>query len=352
MVGNDGNDGRWWLNKFFRDPENLRYRLGLVVPIVTFLTSILTAVTIGSVKPISDAYYAWILALSVFSALCIVAVTLAVTQPLKELITRAQQLLHFQQTKSGKSQMLEVYELIEKLMELARSKQGQEPVEQATIVEGLERLDYLLPLGYMSLMVAHEVRNPLSTITGMTELLKEKVEDPQLKTYLQVSLDAAKKIDVFTKELLDFTDNEIFKERFDLNVLVEESVKALALQFKDVECVFDKGSIPLLEGDRNKIYQAIHNILKNAFEYEREGGLVRVTTGFDETIHVLIYNRSSRVDAEHVDTIFKPFFTKKKGGRGIGLFVSMRNIKLHGGTIEVESDDKGTTFKIGLPLAI
>jgi hypothetical protein len=124
----------------------------------------------------------------------------------------------------------------------------------------------------------------------------------------------------------------------------------LCYDFKDVTCDLQKGKLPLFTGDRNKIYQAIHNILKNAFDYERDGGYVRVTSVVDQSIIISIYNRSSKIEQEITETIFKPFFSKRKGGKGIGLFISMRNVKIHGGDIKVTSGDEGTIFTITLPI--
>lgn len=338
------------MKTFFRDPKNLRYRLSTVIPGVAFLTSILTAVTMTSLKMTHGEYYMWLVVLAIFSALCSLALIFAMTSPLKELLSRAEDVVHFEKVRSDRGLMIEVYQLIEKLIELAKSKERKSRREQSQFIEDIERLEYLLPLSYMSLMVAHEVRNPLNTITGMNELLKVKLEDPQLRKYVQVSLEAAKKIDVFTKDLLDFTDDEMHREGFDLNGVIEESLSALQYDFKEVTWDFEKGELPLFTGDRNKMYQAIHNIVRNAFEYEREGGYVKVASSFDKSIIIAVYNKNSRVEPEIADTIFKPFFSKKKGGKGIGLFISMRNVKLHGGDIIVASGEEGTTFTITVPL--
>ena len=338
------------MRTFFRDPKNLRYRLSVVVPGVAFLTSILTAVTMTSLRMGPKEYFLWLVMLALFSALSSLAIVFAMTSPLKELITKAEDLVHLEKAGSDRGLMIEVYQLIEKLIDLAKTKNGVTRKEEANIMQGIERLDYLLPLGYMSLMVAHEVRNPLNTITGMTELLKSKIEEPQLQKYLQMSLDAAKKIDVFTKELLDFTDEEVSREDFDINEVIEEALKGLQFEFDDVVCEFEKGPLPLFSGDRHKIYQAVQNILKNAFEYERDGGHVKITSASDQHIRIIINNKRSRIDPEIAETIFKPFFSKKKGGRGIGLFISMRNARIHGGDISATSDENGTTFTITLPI--
>ncbi|MCX5816173.1 MAG: HAMP domain-containing sensor histidine kinase [Proteobacteria bacterium] len=337
------------MKKFFKDPKNLRYSLNTIIPVVVFLTSILAAVTARSFYTNPRTDYIWIISVSLFASLCSLFVVLAVTQPLKELLTRAEQLVRFQGKKSERGQMIEIYQLIERLIELVKSEETGKRGDKTNVIEGIERLDYLLPLGYMSLMVAHEVRNPLSTITGMSELLKEKMEGSETKAYADAILDAARKIDVFTKELLDFTDAELETDEVDINRIVEEVIKAVSRDFKEVEFEFEKGDAVLFVGDSNKLFQAIHNIIKNAFEYEKSGGFVRVKTDFSDPVTISVFNKSSSIDENDLDSIFKPFFTKKKGGKGLGLFIAMRNVKLHGGDIKVESGEGGTMFTIQLP---
>jgi signal transduction histidine kinase len=349
MVEHDGCVKGRRLKRFFKDPKNLRYSLNTIIPVVVFLTSILAAVTARSFYTDPRTDYIWIISVSLFASLCSLFVVLAVTQPLKELLARAEHLVRFQGKKSERGQMIEIYQLIERLIEFVKSGETGKFGDKKGAIEGIERLDYLLPLGYMSLMVAHEVRNPLSTITGMSELLKEKMEGREAKVYADVILDAARKIDVFTKELLDFTDAELERDEVDINRIVEEVIKAACRDFMEVVCEFEKGDAVLFIGDSNKLSQAIHNIIRNAFEYEKAGGFVRVKTDFSDPVTISVFNKSSFIDENDLDSIFKPFFSKKKGGKGLGLFIAMRNVKLHGGDIRVESGEGGTMFTMQLP---
>ncbi len=82
--------------------------------------------------------------------------------PLKELLTKAEDIVHFEKVKSDRGLMIEVYQLIEKLIELAKSKEKGGNSEQAQFIEDIERLDYLLPLGCAFPAVAHEVRTLLT----------------------------------------------------------------------------------------------------------------------------------------------------------------------------------------------
>ena len=338
------------MKTFFKDPKNLRYSLNTIIPVVVFLTSILVAVTARRFHADPRTDYIWILSISLFAALCSLFAVIAVTHPIKELLARAEQLVRFRGKKSERGQMIEIYQLIEKLIELVKSEETGNHGDKTDAIKGIERLDYLLPLGYMSLMVAHEVRNPLSTITGMSELLKEKMEGREAKAYVDAILDAARKIDVFTKELLDLTDTELEKEDVDINGIVEEVIKNVSSDFKGVKYEFKKDKNKHHVGDSDKLLQAVQNIIKNAFEYEdKTSGFVRVKTDFSERITISVFNKSSSVDENDLDSIFKPFFTKKKGGKGLGLFIAMRNVKLHGGDIKVESGEEGTKFVIQLP---
>lgn len=335
---------------FFKDPGNLRYSLNTLIPLVSFLTS-LFAVTIAlnviaSTK--GNTGWAWIFGVCLFSALCTLVIVRAVMQPINDLVKKAESFVRLEEFRHERGQMLEVYNLIERLMEHVQTRADES--ERRGLIESMEKLDYIIPLGYMSLMVAHEVRNPLNTITGMSELLKQRITDESQQRYIAAMLDASKKIDVFTRELLDFTDNEFSGEQIDLYEVIEDSVHAIAETYEDVRIDLKKGKL-ICFADKVKLYQVIYNILKNAAAYEKDGGTVKIDVRQGEkNISIIISNKSSRIQPEDYDSIFKPFFTRKKDGKGLGLFIGMRNMKLHGGDIKVESSDAGTSFTIELPV--
>lgn len=337
---------------FFKDPSNLKYSLNTIVPLVVFLTSLLSVVIGANVLVPARTYTAWmwVVVVCLFSSFCAFIVVRAMTQPISDLVKQAEKFVKFEELRKERGQMIEVYKLIERLME--HVKMEADEGEKGTLMESMEKLDYIIPLGYMSLMVAHEVRNPLNTITGMSELLRQKSMDESQQAYLNVMLEAAKKIDKFTQDLLDFTDNELVREEFDLNDVIEEAISGLSSALQGIECRFERRGPLMCVADRTKISQVISNILRNAAEHEKENGFILISTKkSDSLLHVAIYNRHSTIAQEDLESLFKPFFSRKKGGRGLGLFISMRNMHLHEGTIEVDSGDKGTTFTIVLPVA-
>lgn len=338
------------MRTFFKNPSNLRYNLNIIVPLVVFLTNILAIAVALYVLKDKGFSYIWVLGTSLFSAFCALLVILAITQPIKELIQKAEKLVRFEEARKEKGQMMEVYQLIERLMERIKSEDEAITSKDKKVINNIDKLDFIIPLGYMSLTVAHEVRNPLNTITGMTELLNQKITDETQREYLSAILDAARKIDRFTADLLEFTDNELAKEEFSIYEVIEEALNYLGMEYRNALYEFQKDEDIIYTGDRIKIYQTIHNILKNAFEFEKDSGYIRIDTKQDnERVLISIYNRNSRILEEDLPSMFKPFFSRKKGGRGLGLFNSMKNIKLHGGDILVESGLQGTTFTIELP---
>lgn len=351
MVGHDERCSRWRLKGFFKDPGNLRYSLNTLIPVVAFLTS-LFAVTIalnviastsGNIK------WYWIFGVCLFSALCTLVIVRAIMQPINDLVKKAESFVRLEEFRKERGQMLEVYKLIERLMEHVQTRADES--ERRGLMESMEKLDYIIPLGYMSLMVAHEVRNPLTTITGMSELLKQKITDEAQQKYISAMLDASKKIDIFTRELLDFTDNEFSGEQINLYEIIQDAADAIVAIYGDVRMEYVKKGMLTCYADRVKLYQVVYNILKNAAGYEKDGGTVKIEVRQDENnISIVISNKNSRILPEDYQSIFKPFFTRKKEGKGLGLFIGMRNMKLHGGDIKVDSSNAGTSFTIELPV--
>ncbi len=338
---------------FFKDPGNLRYSLNTIVPLVAFLTS-LFSITIGLnviASARSNVVWFWIFGVCLFSALCGLAVVRAMTQPLNDLVKKAEQFVRLEEFRKERGQMMEVYKLIERLMDHVQTRADEG--ERTTLMESMEKLDYIIPLGYMSLMVAHEVRNPLNTITGMSELLQQRVTDDSQRRYIAATLEASKKIDVFTRELLDFTDNELTTEEFNIYEVVHDAIAATTEEYKDVRIDYPRKGSLVCFADRTKLYQVVHNILKNAAAYEKGGGTVKIDVKHDNArISILVFNKNSRIQKSEYESVFKPFYTRKKGGKGLGLFIGMRNMKLHGGDIKVDSSESGTTFTIELPVQV
>lgn len=335
--------------RFIKDPANLRYSLNIILPLLVFLICILSSVLTINLLAYSDHYPLLLIAISALLAFVSFVVVFSMTAPVKELVRKAEGIVRLDNRKGMRGQLREVYETIEGLIEHIKTKEPAGSTKGLKMAKDIERLDYIIPLGYMSLVIAHEVRNPLSTIRGMCELLLNRLEEGKERLYVESIFEATKRIDGFTRELLDFTDIEPVMTEFDLSRLIRDAVEGMRLNFDSVTCELACKDNILFFGDRDKIYQSISNVIRNAFEYERDNGYVRIDVKDEDPIVISVFNKGSRIDDKDKDLVFKPFYTTRKEGKGIGLFVALKNAKLHGGAIDVSSTDKGTTFKILLP---
>ena len=110
--------------------------------------------------------------------------------------------------------------------------------------------------------------------------------------------------------------------------------------------------LPRILLDRAQLKQAFYNVIRNALQAMRSGGILRIRTEADEAhVSVSFIDSGHGIAPEQIGQIFEPYFTTKETGTGLGLMIVQRIVREHGGTIEVESDkDRGTTFRIKLPI--
>lgn len=311
-----------------------------VVPLVVFLTSLLCFALAENLPLIPGPRLFWILSISLLTSFCSFLLVCAMTAPLKEVLRKAERVMALK--KKEESELLDIYMLLQKLSEVA--EEGVYGLERKDV----DRLDYLVPLGLMAATTVHEIKNPLATIRGMAELMKEKAGEKE-RIYLQKLVEATERIDDLAKALLDLSDRELVLEPVQLKDLLLQIVEHQRVRFPLVRVELCLSEVEVM-ADRKKIYQSVDNILQNALEFERNGGYVRLELKRDEHgAYLSVFNGGSTIDKDDLPHIFKPFFSKKKGGRGLGLYIARKNVRLHGGEITVEAKE-GVTFSIFLPL--
>jgi signal transduction histidine kinase len=211
--------------------------------------------------------------------------------------------------------------------------------------------------------LAHEIKNPLSTIRLNLDLLAEDLErsdNPRDRRALA-------KIRTVQQECLhlqEILDDFLRFARVDdlklgpclLNDVVDELVDFYhpqAVQHDiDVLTYLDR-DLPALELDRHFFQQALLNLLLNAQQAMPTGGQLVLKTAHDEGSAVLeVIDNGPGMSPESVRRVFRPFYTTKREGSGLGLPTTRKIVEAHGGTIDVESEPgKGTRFVIRLPVA-
>jgi len=232
------------------------------------------------------------------------------------------------------------------------------------VQEQMQKLDRLTTLGGLAAGIAHQVRNPLCSIRGLAQLLKENSSaNPLLADYSDVILSDVDRIDRVIDRLLKFIQPSSTGWSYEsINEVMDDTLLLAKheIRKKDIEIRIEYGEgIPKVLCQRENLIQALMNIIVNAFQAIEHRGTVTICTKFQKdagsdasgTICVKITNDGPGIPKESIPRIFEPNYTTKEDGAGFGLAITRQTIEFHGGTIGVESDiDSDTTFSIALPI--
>ncbi|MCD6219584.1 GAF domain-containing protein, partial [Candidatus Calescamantes bacterium] len=228
----------------------------------------------------------------------------------------------------------------------------------------LHHFERLAAVGKLAATLAHEIKNPLSSILTFIQLAREGNRDPELYTgFVEVAYGEAQRINNLLQELLDISRPEkLTMEKYNINKLVRETILFLKPEAEKsgvslVENLEEK--IPPFPIDKNRLKQVIINLGMNAIEAMQKGGVLSLSTyyelieeGFGKCV-LSIKDNGKGIAEEEIPYIFDIFYTTKKGGNGLGLALVKKIVEAHGGNIEVFSElGKGTEFRVILPMRI
>ncbi len=228
---------------------------------------------------------------------------------------------------------------------------------QAALVQS----EKMAAFGQLGAGIAHEIKNPLAGILGLTQLSLRKLEgDSPLAKNLNIIEKETNRCTTIIQNLLRFARQEkVAFEQVEINRVVADAVAIVEHQLEMNRVRLKKNlaaEIPSVPGNANQIQQVLINLMINAQQaMEGRAGEVSVTTSNHNSNHVQIQVRDTGpgIPADIQAKIFEPFFTTKDVGKGtgLGLSVSYGIIRDHGGDIQVKSAmGKGTAFNISLPL--
>lgn len=214
----------------------------------------------------------------------------------------------------------------------------------------------LSSLGELSVGIAHELRNPMAVIAGYTKLLSKKGE----KSLQPIIENISKEIAVMDRIISDFLSfakpAELTMTDIDLKAMIGNCITAIRGDKSDITVRLNIDGRPTIKGDEIFLRQTFINIIQNAVEAMPQGGVLFIEIvpsadpgrGFD----IVISDTGHGISEDIIDKIFLPFFTTKERGTGLGLAIVHKIVVSHGGTISVESSDKGTMFRMRLPVGI
>lgn len=236
--------------------------------------------------------------------------------------------------------------------------------ENLKLYRGLLQADKLAALGTIAAGMAHEIKNPLASIKGLTQVLHENLNDPGfLGKYSEIVPRQLDRINRIVEDLLDFgRPKGLTVSEVRVDKVLEDVLKLVENQCckSSIEIVREFESVPSIPADAERLSQAFMNVILNATQAMPNGGTLKIKNHpdfigtkikSDEFIIIEISDTGEGIPEERLPNIFDPFYTTKEGGSGMGLAVTYRIIKEHGGEIEVASEaGKGATFKICLPI--
>ncbi len=224
--------------------------------------------------------------------------------------------------------------------------------------EQLRRADRLSALGELSAGMAHEIRNPLGSIKGAVEIIKDDYAPDEAKyEFIQILLKETDRLNQIVQEFLGFArpKQPEFRQA-DLNEAIESVLALTAQEARKAGVKVEKRLDPSIGRrslDAGLLKQAFLNLALNAIQAMPGGGVLIVESALrGGVIVVKIIDTGVGISEENRKKLFSPFFTTKKNGTGLGLAITYRIIENHKGRISVASEPgKGTTFSVELPAA-
>jgi two-component system sensor histidine kinase AtoS len=227
--------------------------------------------------------------------------------------------------------------------------------------EEMERVSRLAETGQLAANIAHELRNPLSSIKGAAQLLRNELPADyvtQHGEFLDIIVEEVNGLNRMTSEFLEFsraTPRELGE--VDINNLVTRSLQFMStyLRAHEIMVCFDLDpKIPGVFVDKSQIEQVVKNIVINATQAMPHGGRMTVSSQYDsstDTVDMAFTDSGVGIPPEKMEKIWTPFFTTKTKGTGLGLAIARKIVEMHGGRLSARSTPgEGSTFVLHVPI--
>jgi len=235
-------------------------------------------------------------------------------------------------------------------------------IENAMLYKKMLRTDRLAVVGTMAARLAHEIRNPLVSIKTVTELLPERIDDPEFRDhFLKIAIKEINRIKLLLDDLLNYAKRStprfqitnIIQILSDMVLIVKSETRSKNIQIN----FLNHDNFPEIMIDPDQMKQVFLNVLLNATQACEDNGHIKISTTviekdpYQQYAQVSISDDGIGIPEEDIENLFNPFFTTKIGGIGLGLSTTHQIVQEHNGYIEVDSKTNvGTVFYINLPL--
>lgn len=233
----------------------------------------------------------------------------------------------------------------------------QDLTQVKSLEEELRRSERMAALGKMAAGVAHELRNPLSSIKGLALLLKSRFQEKsQDQETANILVQEVERLNRSIGELLDYTRSQkLIKGAVHPEEVVAEALLLLRMDAESMRvetAVRVTGEIPVIQADQDKLKQVFLNLFLNSIQAMEHGGKLDIRiTKEGEGVCIVVTDTGCGVSQDDLHRVFDPYFTTKAQGTGLGLAMSAKIIQEHGGTITLHGEaDRGTTVTVTLPI--
>ncbi|HJV45262.1 MAG TPA: ATP-binding protein [Bacillota bacterium] len=231
---------------------------------------------------------------------------------------------------------------------LAETKRQTEMMEQQIL-----RADRLKALGELAAGMAHEIRNPLTSIKAFSQIAEETMsEDDPHREYMEIIIKEVERMNGLVEQLLLFGKPSIKREeQVFLHEIMEQSLLLVDHDIRKKELKVGKclNEVTIF-ADSSLVQQIMINLLLNAIQAVNQQGTLVIETKSDQRKAILsVFNSGSNIDDESREMIFNPFVTGKEKGMGLGLSVTQNIVHLYNGTIFFENINQGVKFQVEFP---
>ncbi len=218
-------------------------------------------------------------------------------------------------------------------------------------------LEKLSVAGKMAAAIAHEIRNPLTTIKGLLQFISSDTEDSKVKNYAPLMLEEVERTNkIITDYLMLIKPTKDNYEQVELNKVVKDTtaLTEVLASYYNVKIHYEEKGEFLIWGNSQELKQCLINLIKNAIESIEGEGLILVALQYGTkkgTVDIVIRDNGAGMSEQELEKIGLPFYTTKSKGTGLGTMITNRLIRNVGGKVHYTSaQDVGTTVTVTLPI--